>query len=145
MAEPSVSEEGPVHPMAEGSEAYYTYRSGEPVAIKLADGRVINLRELEVRPREPKWNLMVGSMWFDAASGQLVRRRRLTAPGEATGWEALLAMGWPGERVLAGAAATRVRVAISTLRRMGLAGFLLTRDDGYLLDPRASVVRAADV
>ena len=39
--------------------------------------------------------------------------------------------------------ATRVRVAVSTLRRLGLAGILLTREDGYLLDPRASV-RADD-
>jgi hypothetical protein len=73
MAEKQVTEDGPVHPMAEGSEAYYTYRTGDPVSIKLPDGRTINLRELEVRPREPKWNLVVGSMWFDAASGQLVR------------------------------------------------------------------------
>lgn len=65
--------EGPIHPMAEGSEAYYTYRTGQPVSIRLADGRMINLRELEVRPREPKWSVVVGSMWFDAASGQLVR------------------------------------------------------------------------
>jgi hypothetical protein len=72
-AEPKVDEEGPVHPMAEGSEAYYTYSTGSPVSIRLADGRTITLRELEVRPREPQWNLMVGSMWFDAASGQLVR------------------------------------------------------------------------
>jgi hypothetical protein len=72
-ADPAVSEEGPVHPMAEGSEAYYTYSTGNPVSIKLGDGRVITLRELQVRPREPRWNLMVGSMWFDASSGQLVR------------------------------------------------------------------------
>lgn len=65
--------EGPVHPMVEGAEAYYTYRTGKPVAMRLADGRVVDLRELEVRPREPKWDLMIGSMWFDAASGQLVR------------------------------------------------------------------------
>ena len=71
--DPTVTELGPVHPMAEGSEAYYTYQTGDPVTIKLPDGREITLRELEVRPREPKWNLMIGSMWFDAASGQLVR------------------------------------------------------------------------
>ena len=71
--DPTVTEEGPVHPMAEGSEAYYTYRTGQPVTIRLADGKVITLRELEVRPREPKWNLMIGSMWFDESSGQLVR------------------------------------------------------------------------
>jgi hypothetical protein len=73
MTQKEVTEEGPIHPMAEGSEAYYTYRTGRPVSIRLADGRTIDLRELEVRPREPKWNLVVGSMWFDAASGQLVR------------------------------------------------------------------------
>ena len=71
--DPTVTEEGPVHPMAEGSEAYYTYKTGAPVSIKLPNGREIHLRELEVRPREPKWNLMIGSMWFDLESGQLVR------------------------------------------------------------------------
>jgi hypothetical protein len=55
------------------------------------------------------------------------------------GWEALLAEGWPNERVIATAGATRVRVAIATLRRLGLASVLVTRDDGYLLDPRTQV------
>ena len=59
-------------------------------------------------------------------------------PGAVTGAE-LLALGWPGERVLAEAGATRVRVAVATLRRLGLASVLLTRDDGYLLDPRVPV------
>jgi hypothetical protein len=81
--DPMVTEDGPVHPMAEGSEAYYTYKTGQPVSIKLADGKTINLRELEVRPREPKWNLMIGSMWFDDASGQLVRAAyRFSVPME---------------------------------------------------------------
>ena len=34
---------------------------------------MIQLRELKVRPREPHWNLAVGSLWFDTKSGQLVR------------------------------------------------------------------------
>jgi hypothetical protein len=34
---------------------------------------VINLRELLVRPRAPRWNRVVGSLWFDTATGQLVR------------------------------------------------------------------------
>jgi len=71
--------------------------------------------------------------------------RRLETPGATTDWEALLGLGWPGERVLAGAGATRVRVAISTLRRLGLAGVLVTRENGYLLDPRAPVRRNPDV
>ena len=70
----------------------------------------------------------------------LVERHAARTPeAEALSWEALLAAGWPGERVLAAAGSTRVRVAISTLRRLGLAGLLMTRSDGYLLDPRAIV------
>lgn len=59
--------------------------------------------------------------------------------GRATSSESLLAAGWPGERVLPAAGSTRVRVAISTLRRLGLARVLITRNDGYLLDPQATV------
>ena len=107
-------------------------------------------------------SLVVGpeARWFRCGEGERVdlsRRgalrlmllalveRRLARAGEASAWEAMLAAGWPGERVLAAAAATRVRVAISTLRRLGLAGILLTRDDGYLLDPRAQVREADEV
>jgi len=73
----------------------------------------------------------------------LVERRLSAATSGSTTWEELLSLGWPGERVLASAGATRVRVAIATLRRLGLAGLLVTRDDGYLLDPRVPVVRDA--
>ncbi|MGH7620228.1 MAG: hypothetical protein ACREPM_23680 [Gemmatimonadaceae bacterium] len=69
----SVDENGPVHPLAEGSEAYYTYSTGDSLVMTLPDHRVIHLRALNVRPRETKWNLMVGTLWFDEASGQLVR------------------------------------------------------------------------
>jgi len=69
----AVDENGPVHPLAEGSEAYYTYKTGDSLVVTLPDHRVIHLRGLEVRPREAKWNLIVGSLWFDEASGQLVR------------------------------------------------------------------------
>jgi hypothetical protein len=72
-AKPQIDSEGPIHPLAEGAEAYYTYRTGDSLALTLSGGRVIRLRELDVRPREPKWNVVVGSLWFDVASGQLVR------------------------------------------------------------------------
>jgi hypothetical protein len=65
------------------------------------------------------------------------QRRR--APGIALGSDALLAAGWPGERVLAEAGSKRVRVAIASLRKMGFEGLLLTRDDGYLLDPSVAM------
>jgi hypothetical protein len=76
-----VDERDMVHPLAEGAEAYYRYEAGDSVAFRLPDGRTIALRELRVRPRESKWNVAVGSLWFDASSGQLVRAAyRLAVP-----------------------------------------------------------------
>ncbi len=76
-----VDERDMVHPLAEGAEAYYTYAVGDSVTFRLPDGRTIELRELHVRPRQSKWNVAVGSLWFDARSGQLVRAAyRLAVP-----------------------------------------------------------------
>ena len=73
--------EGIVHPLAEGAEAYYTYASGDSAMFRLPDGKAIRLRELQVRPRTPRWNLAVGSLWFDLAGGQLVRAAyRMSVP-----------------------------------------------------------------
>ena len=82
VARPSVDEnDGIVHPLAEGAEAYYTYATGDSVTFRLPDGTTIRLRELKVRPREPKWNLAVGSLWFDMRAGQLVRAAyRMSVP-----------------------------------------------------------------
>jgi hypothetical protein len=73
LAKAEVDERELVHPLAEGSEAYYTYQSGDTATLRLPDGRVIRIRELRVRPRTTRWNLAVGSLWFDAGRGQLVR------------------------------------------------------------------------
>ncbi|MEO8337023.1 MAG: hypothetical protein ABI664_18710 [bacterium] len=73
--------EGIIHPLAEGSEAYYTYETGDSATFRLPDGSAIRLRELKVRPRMPKWNLAVGSLWFDLSGGQLVRAAyRMSVP-----------------------------------------------------------------
>ncbi|MEP6992551.1 MAG: hypothetical protein ABJA80_16575 [bacterium] len=73
--------DGIVHPLAEGSEAYYTYATGDSATFRLPDGKPIRLRELKVRPRVPKWNLAVGSLWFDLSGGQLVRAAyRMSVP-----------------------------------------------------------------
>ncbi len=77
----SVDESDMVHPLADGAEAYYTYETGDSVTLRLPDGQALKLRELKVRPREVKWNLAVGSFWFDSRSGQLVRAAyRLSIP-----------------------------------------------------------------
>jgi hypothetical protein len=76
-----VDERDMVHPLAEGAEAYYTYAVGDSVTFRLPDGSSVELRELHVRPRQSKWNVAVGSLWFDARSGQLVRAAyRLAVP-----------------------------------------------------------------
>src|SRR5215471_13985957 len=70
-----------VQPLAVGAEAYYTYATGDSMSWTLPDGRRVRLRELAIRPRTPQWNLVVGSLWFDAESGQLVRAAyRLAVP-----------------------------------------------------------------
>jgi hypothetical protein len=69
----NVDEREFVHPLAIGAEAYYQYESGDSIDIRLPDKTTVKLRELRVRPRTPKWNVVVGSLWFDTKSGQLVR------------------------------------------------------------------------
>jgi predicted ATPase/Tfp pilus assembly protein PilF len=65
---------------------------------------------------------------------------RLKAPGESITADTLLEYGWPGERVMAEAGASRVYVALATLRKLGLRGLLMSRDGGYLLDPDVQLV-----
>jgi hypothetical protein len=68
-----VNENEFIHPLATGAEAYYRYESGGTVSIKLPNGRTIELRELRIAARKPDWHAFVGSFWFDAESGSLVR------------------------------------------------------------------------
>lgn len=51
----------------------------------------------------------------------------------------LIAAGWPGEIVETEAGTARVYTAIKSLRRLGLEGVLVTRDDGYVLAPGTQV------
>jgi len=60
--------------------------------------------------------------------------RRVESPGQPMTAEQLLARGWPGERVLIEPGLNRVRVAIATLRRLGLRTVLKNEGEGYLLD-----------
>ena len=66
-------------------------------------------------------------------------RSRLAQPGIAVSAEDMLDAGWPGEKMTPTAASKRVRTAIWTLRHAGLDKLILTREGGYLLDPRADV------
>jgi tetratricopeptide (TPR) repeat protein len=60
-------------------------------------------------------------------------------PGIAMSTLELVDAGWPGEKMKHEAATLRVYTTVRRLRALGLAGALLTRDDGYLLDPVAPI------
>ncbi|HEX8795757.1 MAG TPA: AAA family ATPase [Polyangiaceae bacterium] len=69
--------------------------------------------------------------------------RRETAPGEPLTVDALISAGWPGERMLPKAGATRVYTAIATLRRLGLRELLLRDDRGYMLRADVPIARVS--
>jgi hypothetical protein len=68
-------------------------------------------------------------------------RARLARPGAPVTPDELVAAGWPGERVLPLAAQNRLRVALSTLRHLGLRGVIVHREGGHLLDPSVPATR----
>lgn len=81
LARAEVDDREIIHPLAIGAEAYYTYQTGDSVKMTLPDGQTITLRELRIAAREPKWNVTVGSFWFDVRTAQLVRAvYRLSTP-----------------------------------------------------------------
>jgi hypothetical protein len=51
----------------------------------------------------------------------------------------LVDAGWPGEKMRHQAATLRVYTTVRRLRGLGLADALITRDDGYLLDPETAL------
>jgi len=67
----------------------------------------------------------------------IARRER---PGVAMSTLDVVEAGWPGEKMRHEAATLRVYTTVRRLRALGLGDVLLTRDDGYLLDPDASLV-----
>ncbi|MFO0550176.1 MAG: hypothetical protein U0271_17410 [Polyangiaceae bacterium] len=95
--------------------------------------------------------------WFETEAGRVdVARRgavrrilvalakaRLDSPTKALTVDMLFEIGWPGERIPYESQVRRVYTAIWTLRTLGLDGLLLTRDEGYLLDPKRDVRVAA--
>jgi hypothetical protein len=56
---------------------------------------------------------------------------RLASPDATVSVDALVAAGWPGEKLLADSGANRVYVAIATLRRQGLRDVIERREGGY--------------
>lgn len=95
---------------------------------------------------EGRWFETPGEPRVDLGRRRALRRilkallaRRVKTPDVASTLDEILAAGWPGEQVQHGAGVLRVYNAVSTLRKLGLRAYLVSRDDGYLLDPRVPV------
>jgi hypothetical protein len=94
--------------------------------------------------------------WFQTQNGRVdvarrgavrrilvgLARARIDEPARALSVDELFEIGWPGERIPYESQVRRVYTAVWTLRTLGLEGLLLTRDEGYLLDPKRTVRRA---
>ncbi len=99
--------------------------------------------------REGRWFELERGAPVDLGRRRVLRRllvalaaRHERSPGKEIEAIDLLAVGWPGERVLPDAAGRRVRTAIWSLRRLGLGRLVTTKGFGYAIDRDAQVVWA---
>jgi hypothetical protein len=137
--------------IADGPPDVIHLRARDPLALPAALlERIVRRASKKAEAPPPDDALLVGAggSWFRAPEGVRVgleRRRslallldrlaaeRLERPGATLSAAALFAAAWPGERAIASAAAHRVRVAVATLRKMGLRDLLVTTPEGYSL------------
>jgi predicted ATPase len=128
----------------EGSEhAYFARR-----LLRRALDRADPPRDAFVVATDAAWFRPARGAHVDLSSRPPLRRivaaladARERSPGKALPIAALFAAGWPGERIQRAAMHNRVRVALTTLRKLGLASALARAAEGYLLDPNTPLVR----
>ncbi len=99
------------------------------------------VRSLEVGA-DARWFQPIGGERVNLGRGGPLRRvllalaeERVDRPNVGLSLDAVISSGWPGEKMLHEAGLARVYTTVQRLRALGLASVLLTRDDGYLLDP----------
>jgi len=61
------------HPLAEGSERDYRFRSGDTLTVRLSGGESVRVYELRVEPRRADAPLVSGSIWIEDRSYGVVR------------------------------------------------------------------------
>ena len=107
------------------------------------------LRALDDEPPDDALVVSGSGEWFKPSGGERVDlknrrslrlvlraliRHRFDHPGETLTTHALFEAGWPGERAQPQAATSRVYVALSTLRKLGLRDVVVKKESGYLID-----------
>lgn len=71
--EPSDSEYWLAHPLGEGADSLYRFRSGDTLTLSLPDGRRLRAIQLDILPREADAHRISGALWIEPESGALVR------------------------------------------------------------------------
>ncbi|HET7228534.1 MAG TPA: hypothetical protein VFJ16_00895 [Longimicrobium sp.] len=61
------------HPLAEGSERDYRFRTGDTLTVRLSGGESVRVYELRVEPRRADAPLVSGSIWLEDRSYGIVR------------------------------------------------------------------------
>lgn len=99
------------------------------LTLSLSDGSVTlpDGREIDLGTRAALWQIAVGL-------------GRAHAEDRALDSHDLLELGWPGETVNVESGLNRVKVALSTLRKLGLREVLVRGEGGYRFDPDVPVV-----
>ena len=62
-----------VHPLAEGADLVYRFRSGDTITVSFPDGRRVRAIALQFVPLQADAFLLTGTLWIDPASGVLMR------------------------------------------------------------------------
>ncbi len=101
------------------------------------------------------WGVAADGSWFRPPAGDRVSlekrpalfpilaklaERREAAQNDPLTIDALLEIGWPGEVVVHEAGISRVKVALTTLRKLGLRDLLVRSNGGYLLARSVAVI-----
>ncbi|MCB9675476.1 MAG: tetratricopeptide repeat protein [Alphaproteobacteria bacterium] len=119
-------------------------------------GRWVELHLAERPSRRPDLVCAEDAAWFEipgqprvSLETRVANRRLLlclieahgATPGVPVSVPDLVAAGWPGERMLPTAGASRVYTAIATLRRAGLKSFIEKVGSGYMIRDEAVIAR----
>ncbi|HEU4411592.1 MAG TPA: hypothetical protein VFS43_40485 [Polyangiaceae bacterium] len=151
-ASASAEPPAPIHELSlarrslERAIAAFRRDSARPAAAEPAPGPALELTADARRFRPP------GGAWVDFSKRTaprlvlkcLVEQHR-RAPGQPLSLHDLLSAGWPGQRPRGESGPSRVYMALYTLRKSGLEGLVVRRDDGYMIEPGLRVaIRPAD-
>ena len=161
LEDAATPERGEVRRAADVRLARRALRRAIEAATRGGDAAIPAATPLEGPPPDAPHDALVvcaHGRWFRAPQGEVVSmarwrplqrllerlaERREIAPGEPLSVEALVSAGWPGERMLPKAGATRVYTAIASLRRLGLRDYLMREERGYLLRIDVPIARTS--